>query len=166
MGVEYGRNGSEEQTGRSATFKVAAGLIGVLGLSLAWMATSFAVGADDFERVDDTHYSGHADDMRLCHTQDGPAMKAVLGAGMYEEFGCDGFFYMAENGDSPVFFQDTGAACGDEGINCDGPKGIIWSDKQDGSCMKLGQNGEIKGKWRLKNHCVGTSTISRRLVAS
>ncbi len=146
---EDGRNVKDEPEGRSATFKIIAGFMGVLGLSLAWMATSFAAGAEDkLERQPAANI--HRDNSVVCTTEDEEHV-AILGAGVFDDVGCDHFFYM-EDGQAPEVFEKEAGSCGDFVCNYE-ILPLYWNYDQFPWCAAEAKNGQF----RLKNSCVGTS---------
>ncbi len=162
MGSGHGGGANDRQAGRSATYKIVAGFVGVLALSLVWMATSFAVGANadsDIPEIpvgdppegdatgSDTDDETDGPGPMYCETQtanDG-VKAAVLAESTFDNFQCDSFFFLDSNNDAFFFQEDR--RC-DEHIGlCENMVEVYW----DKSCLRAAADGE---HYRLIWPCV------------
>ncbi len=149
-------SGQDDQVGRSATFKVAIGFIGVLSLTIVGLTSSYMVGpsmadADEIENSFKVEF--------LCVTTNdsgkaynGDAYFAKLDFGVYVERGCGGFFVLdaVATNNEKVYFEDcaiqnTGACkAGTAELTT-----VTHSKLSDRTCAREDKYGDF----RLVNSC-------------
>ncbi len=151
------RHDAVDEPLRSATFKIVAGLLGVLAVGLVWVAPSFA---DDNISLPGDSPAPAFDAWSCLATADDGHWEAVIGLGMYEneEYGCERFFYLDEvTGQKVLFKPNRGLSCGEGATECeDGLEIVVHAKLSDQTCTRIDRNLNH----RLVGNCLAVTTVN------